>query len=106
VYRGFVADTGWQGLAELPRYLQGIERRLDRLPANAQRDRQLADQVAYVWEEYRRTLDRLPAAVAESDAARRIRWMIEELRVSYFAQALGTPYPVSEKRILRAVDEL
>jgi ATP-dependent RNA helicase HrpA len=106
VYRGFVTDTGWQGLAEVPRYLQAIEKRLDRLPANAQRDRQLTEQLAYVTDEYRLALGRLPAAVAESDAARRIRWMIEELRVSLFAQALGTPYPVSEKRILRAVDEL
>jgi ATP-dependent helicase HrpA len=106
VYRGFVTDTGWQGLAEIPRYLQAMEKRLDRLPANAQRDRQLTEQVAYVTDEYRATLDRLPAAIAESDAARRIRWMIEELRVSFFAQALGTPHPVSEKRILRAIDEL
>jgi ATP-dependent helicase HrpA len=39
-------------------------------------------------------------------ALTQIRWMLEELRVSYFAQALGTPYPVSEKRLLRAIDQV
>ena len=48
----------------------------------------------------------LPPARRGTDAVRRVRWMVEELRVSLFAQALGTPYPVSEQRIYRALDTL
>jgi ATP-dependent helicase HrpA len=49
---------------------------------------------------------RLPAHRREDEDVRQIRWMLEELRVSYFAQSLGTAYPVSDKRILRAIDAL
>jgi ATP-dependent helicase HrpA len=44
--------------------------------------------------------------VRPGETLEHIRWMLEELRVSYFAQALGTPYPVSDKRILKAMDQL
>jgi ATP-dependent helicase HrpA len=102
VYRGFVTDTGWEYLGELPRYLKAIEYRLDRIGGNLARDRQLADTVTQVWEEYEQLRDEVPAG----PGLRRIRWMVEELRVSLFAQALGTPYPVSDKRIYRAMDDL
>jgi ATP-dependent helicase HrpA len=48
----------------------------------------------------------LPPGRRESDEVRQLRWMVEELRVSLFAQSLGTPYPVSEQRIYRAMDQL
>jgi ATP-dependent RNA helicase HrpA len=59
------------------------------------------ESVAYVTDAWRRALDRRP-----DPALAGLRWMLEELRVSYFAQALGTPYPVSEKRVLRAIGQL
>jgi len=102
VYRGFVAETGWEYLGELPRYLKAIEYRLDRVAGNVARDRQLMATVDQVWQEYEQLRDEVPP----SDGLRRIRWMVEELRVSLFAQALGTPYPVSDKRIYRAMDDL
>jgi ATP-dependent helicase HrpA len=102
VYRGFVTETGWDYLGELPRYLKAIEYRLDRIAANVARDRQLMATVEQVWQEYEQLRDEVPP----SDGLRRIRWMVEELRVSLFAQALGTPYPVSDKRIYRAMDDL
>ncbi|MGH3978419.1 MAG: ATP-dependent RNA helicase HrpA [Pseudonocardiaceae bacterium] len=98
VYRGFVTGTGRQRLPDVTRYLRAIERRLDKLTAHPQRDRAWMLQVQEVEQEYRQ----LPAI----DAVARIRWMIEELRVSFFAQDLGTAYPVSVKRIRRAMDEL
>ncbi|MQA09818.1 MAG: ATP-dependent RNA helicase HrpA [Pseudonocardiaceae bacterium] len=101
VYPGFVTDTGWQRLPELPRYLRGIERRLAKLPQTG-RDAELMRAVQAVQEEYRQAAAQRP----NDDALRRIRWMIEELRVSYFAQDLKTPYPISDKRIYRALDEL
>ncbi|NJC69032.1 ATP-dependent RNA helicase HrpA [Planosporangium thailandense] len=102
IYRGFVTGTGWDALGELPRYLKAIEYRLDRVGGNLARDRQLMATVEQVWQEY----EQLRTEVPDSPGLRRIRWMIEELRVSLFAQALGTPYPVSDKRVYRAMDEL
>jgi ATP-dependent helicase HrpA len=102
IYRGFVTDTGWDYLGDLPRYLKAIEYRLDRVGGNLQRDRQFTATVEQVWQEY----EQLRHEVADSPGLRRIRWMVEELRVSLFAQALGTPYPVSDKRIYRAMDDL
>jgi ATP-dependent helicase HrpA len=105
VYRGFVTDTGWARLADLPRYLTAIERRLDKLPQNPQRDREQQSRIEQVQREYQEMLAALPPARRDDDAVRQIRWMIEELRVNVFAQALGTPYPVSEQRIYRAMDQ-
>ncbi|MDO3705963.1 ATP-dependent RNA helicase HrpA [Micromonospora sp. C28SCA-DRY-2] len=105
VHAGFITETGYARLPDLLRYLTAIERRLDRLPGNPQRDKQQQDRVAVVWKEYQDMLAALPPTKRNSAAVRQIRWMIEELRVNVFAQALGTPYPVSEQRIYRAMDE-
>jgi ATP-dependent helicase HrpA len=98
IHRGFVTGTGWERLADLPRYLAAIERRLDKLPENPARDRDRTLAVQEIEREYR--------DLPPSPATTGIRWMIEELRVNYFAQALGTPYPISDKRIFRAIDQL
>ncbi|TDC85188.1 ATP-dependent RNA helicase HrpA [Micromonospora sp. KC606] len=105
VHAGFITETGYARLPDLSRYLTAVERRLDRLPGNPQRDRQQQDRIAVVQKEYADMLAALPTARRSSAAVRQIRWMIEELRVNVFAQALGTPYPVSEQRIYRAMDE-
>jgi len=106
VYRGFVTATGWRQLPHLPRYLEAIQQRLDKLPGNPHRDRQRMQAVEEVQQAYRELVATVPATGATLDALWRVRWMIEELRVSYFAQGLGTAYPVSDKRIYRAIDEL
>ncbi|MFF5173124.1 ATP-dependent RNA helicase HrpA [Micromonospora sp. NPDC000089] len=105
VHAGFVTEAGYARLPDLLRYLTAIERRLDRLPGNPQRDRQQQDRIAVVRKEYADLLAALPPTRRQATAVRQIRWMIEELRVNVFAQALGTPYPVSEQRIYRAMDE-
>ncbi|HEX5595387.1 MAG TPA: ATP-dependent RNA helicase HrpA, partial [Micromonosporaceae bacterium] len=104
IYRGFITETGAARLNDLPRYLTAMDRRLDRLPQNPQRDRQLQSRVEQVQQEYQQMLAGLPPARRADEDVRQIRWMIEELRVNLFAQALGTPYPVSEQRIYRAMD--
>jgi ATP-dependent helicase HrpA len=96
---GFVTATGAQRLPDLTRYLQAIERRLDKLPRDPARDRDWMHRVETVLQAYRQLRDE----VGDGPELQRIRWMIEELRVSYFAQELRTPYPVSDKRILRAL---
>ncbi|HEU4423038.1 MAG TPA: ATP-dependent RNA helicase HrpA, partial [Pilimelia sp.] len=106
VYPGFVATTGAGRLPDLLRYLRAIETRLDKLPGNPQRDRQSMLVVQEIQREYRELFDRLRGGGPRVAELTRIRWMIEELRVSYFAQGLGTPYPVSDVRIYRAMDEL
>jgi ATP-dependent helicase HrpA len=106
VHPGFVTETGWGQLHHLPRYLRAIAYRLDRLPGTLARDRQLMAQVHEIEREYRELRADLPAGGAADEGLRDIRWMIEELRVGYFAQSLGTAYPVSDKRIFRAMDQL
>ncbi|MDG4831424.1 ATP-dependent RNA helicase HrpA [Solwaraspora sp. WMMD1047] len=106
VHRGFITEVGYARLADLPRYLAAIERRLDRLPTNPQRDREQQARIEQVQQEYADLVAGLPPARRADDAVRQLRWMIEELRVNVFAQALGTPYPVSEQRIYRVMDEV
>jgi ATP-dependent helicase HrpA len=102
VFPGFVTATGLARLPDVVRYLRGVERRLEALPINPQRDRDWMLTVRAVQREYEQLRQEIPAG----EGLRRIRWMIEELRVSYFAQGLGTAHPVSEKRIYRAMEEL
>lgn len=104
VYPGFVTETGWQRLPDLKRYLLAVDRRLEALPDHPQRDAQNLLKVQAVQQAYGELLARVPEGRRPSPEVRAIRWMIEELRVSFFAQGLGTPAPVSEKRILKAMD--
>jgi ATP-dependent helicase HrpA len=93
-------------LPSLTRYLRGIERRLDKLADNPGRDAQLMAIIGGLAGEYRDALAALPPAARATDDAQAIRWMIEELRVSLFAQTLGTPVPVSERRVRSAIERL
>jgi ATP-dependent helicase HrpA len=106
VYRGFVAATGLRRLPDVHRYVQGIGQRLRKLADYPGRDEELMLAVQGVEADYHALLDRLPPGAAPGEALREIRWMIEELRISYFAQSLGTPYPVSEKRLRRAMERV
>ncbi|MQA87775.1 MAG: ATP-dependent RNA helicase HrpA [Streptosporangiales bacterium] len=106
IYPGFVTATGWRRLPDLLRYLRAIERRLEKLPENPNRDREAMTAVRGLQRAYRQVLDGLPPGRPMREELAEIRWMLEELRVSYFAQQLGTPYPVSDKRIRRALDQL
>ncbi|POM23744.1 ATP-dependent RNA helicase HrpB [Actinomadura rubteroloni] len=106
VHPGFVTDTGRQRLPDLARYLKALEIRLDKLPENPGRDRQLAHQAETLDHEYEAALRRLPPARRDDEPARAVRWMLEEYRVSLFAQQLGTRFPVSDKRIRKALAQL
>ena len=83
-----------------------MDRRLDRLADNAGRDAQAMAVVHRVEDAYQAALAAVPSAVRTGEAAREVRWMIEELRVSLFAQTIGTPVPVSERRIMAAIEHL
>ncbi|GAA2604393.1 ATP-dependent RNA helicase HrpA [Streptomyces axinellae] len=101
---GFVTEHGAGRLSDLMRYLVAADRRLQQLPHHAERDRTRMAKVHEMRDEYLWLLEQFPPGRPVPQAAREIRWMIEELRVSYFAHALGTAYPVSDKRIVKAVD--
>jgi len=101
---GFVTLHGAGRLPDLLRYLVAADRRLQQLPNNAERDRSRTAKVREMWDEYLWLLEQFPEGRPVPQAARDVRWMVEELRVSYFAHALGTAYPVSDKRIMKAVD--
>jgi ATP-dependent helicase HrpA len=103
VYPGFVAATGRARLPDLVRYLQAAERRLDRMADNPGRDRALLARVEQAREWYADAVRRLPPGVSPSPELVGVRWMIEELRVSLFAQPLRTAYPISEQRIKAAL---
>jgi ATP-dependent helicase HrpA len=105
VYPGFVTTTGRARLVDVARYLRAIERRLDALVSRPDRDRSLMNQVHEVADEYEQWRASLPPARRDDAAVTDVRWMIEELRVSLFAQTVGTPLPVSDKRIRRAMAE-
>lgn len=101
---GFVTAHGVRRLPDLMRYLVAVDRRLQQLPGNADRDRARMAKVREMRDEYAWLLERFRPGRPVPQEALEIRWMIEELRVSYFAHALGTAYPVSDKRIVKAID--
>jgi ATP-dependent helicase HrpA len=103
---GFVSRTGRRRLGAVLRYLQAAQRRLDRLTDDVERDRRAMREVHQLQEEYRELVASLPPARREGPDVVEVRWMLEELRVSLFAQPMKTAYPVSEKRVLRAMDAL
>ncbi|MCE1178579.1 MAG: ATP-dependent RNA helicase HrpA [Micrococcales bacterium] len=103
VYPGFVADTGLARLPHLLRYLRAMTVRLERAAESPSRDRQLQEPVDRVEGAYADLLDSLPPGRRRSAPVREIGWQVEELRVSVFAQRLGTAAPVSEKRIAKAI---
>ncbi|MDR6506522.1 ATP-dependent RNA helicase HrpA [Arthrobacter oryzae] len=102
VFPGFVARTGYAQLSQLPRYLAAIEKRLEKLPGNVQRDALSMAAVQALEDDYDDAVSALLPGRRAGTELTQVRWMIEELRVSLFAVELGTAYSVSEKRI-RAV---
>src|SRR5262249_47452649 len=94
VYPGFVTATGADRLPDVARYLRAISRRLETLPRSPARDR-----------EWRAQVHQAARAYGERGGPAEVRWMLEELRVSFWAQSLGTRYPISPQRIERALDD-
>jgi ATP-dependent helicase HrpA len=105
VHPGFLSRTPWERLEHVPRYLKGYALRLQKYRASPERDQRHGPTVAGLWNLYE------ARAAADRDAGRtdakleEFRWMIEELRVSLFAQELRTPMPVSSKRLHKFWDE-
>ncbi|HEY0559047.1 MAG TPA: ATP-dependent RNA helicase HrpA [Frankiaceae bacterium] len=104
VHPGFVTETGAARLAQLPRYLTAMERRLERLTRDVPLDTELMRRVHGVEGAYRAALAAVPVGRPVPPVLGEVRWLLEELRVSLFAQQLGTPVKVSEERLYRMLD--
>jgi ATP-dependent helicase HrpA len=106
IFPGFMRALGWSHLADLPRYLKALQRRLQKVRENPERD---ARHAAFVdawrqrWQEVR---ERAAKADVPLEALDEFRWWIEELAVALFAQELKTPFPVSAKRLERRWSEI
>ena len=99
VYPGFVRDTPLEWLKEYPRYLKAIEQRFDKLGSQVQRDRVWSGELAGLWEQYRARAAKHGQEGKRDANLELYRWMLEEYRVSLWAQQLGTRMPVSDKRL-------
>ncbi len=98
---GWLAGTPWERLQHLPRYLKAASARLDKLRADPARDARLAAEIAAVEQPYRRERAARERLGGPGPELEQFGWLIEELRVSLFAQELRTPVPVSAKRLTK-----
>ncbi|MDR1529528.1 MAG: ATP-dependent RNA helicase HrpA [Burkholderiales bacterium] len=99
LYTGFFSQTPWTQLAHFPRYIKAMDRRLAKYPDRAVRDQKHGEQIAILWRRYQDRAKHNKKIGIHEPALEDYRWMIEEMRVSLFAQELKTPQPVSFKRI-------
>ncbi|HAT42939.1 MAG TPA: ATP-dependent RNA helicase HrpA [Rheinheimera sp.] len=105
LFKGFVTSHGAHKLDDVKRYLQALAKRLEKLPVDPNRDRLMMHEYQKAADAYQALLGKW-AGKPLPDEVVAIRWMLEELKVSLFAQQLGTPYPVSAKRVQMAIQEL
>ncbi|HEY8590194.1 MAG TPA: DUF3418 domain-containing protein, partial [Naasia sp.] len=105
VFPGFVSRTGLPQLERLPVYLAGATHRVGKLAENPGRDRVWMNEVQAATERYTSAGGTLPLAAESPPRIAGARWMLEELRISLFAQHLGARGPVSLQRITRALTD-
>jgi ATP-dependent helicase HrpA len=104
VGKRFLAQTDWGALQHLPRYLKAVQLRLDKWRGDPARDAARLAELRPLEQRYWRRVAELKGAPhARMDE---YRWLLEELRVSLFAQELRTPQPVSAKRLQKVWDQL
>lgn len=101
----FISDNSLKPLADILRYLKAIERRLEKLPSQLQTDRSNMEKIHTLNDLWIKWKNQLTEWREKEKEIKEVRWMLEELRVSLFAQQLGTAYPISEKRVLNAMNK-
>ncbi|CAM3223251.1 ATP-dependent RNA helicase HrpA [Pseudomonas plecoglossicida] len=99
VYPGFVRETPSDWFKELPRYLKAVELRLEKLGAQVQKDRVWSGELGNLWAQYKARADKHAQEGKRDEQLTLYRWLLEEYRVSLFAQQLGTKVPISDKRL-------
>jgi ATP-dependent helicase HrpA len=106
VYRGFLQHVADERLSDYPRYLQGLLKRVEKLSHAAARDQQRMAEMAELQQRWEQWDQQCRESGRVDDRIEEIRWGLEELRISLFAQELGTAYPVSVKRLLKRIKEM
>ncbi|HZP93107.1 MAG TPA: ATP-dependent RNA helicase HrpA [Burkholderiales bacterium] len=104
--QSFIATVPFERLKHYPRYLRAIGVRLDKIASNPERDTGWQSQLARLWQMYAARLEQDRLRGVRDAKLEEFRWMLEELRVSLWAQQLRTPYPISFKRLEKAWSEL
>ncbi len=106
VYHGFIEETPWERLGDLPRYLKALEIRLDRLGHAAARDQRRLRELTPFQQRWSERYQRMLKSGQHDPRLEEIRWLIEELRISRFAQEVRTRVPVSLKRLEKRWESL
>lgn len=106
VFKGFVTASGYSRLDDIARYLNAINRRLEKLPIDPNQDRLKMIEVEKAKSAYQELVNKQRKGQPISADIREVSWMLEELKVSLYAQNLKTPYPISVKRVLNRIKEL
>jgi ATP-dependent helicase HrpA len=99
LYKDCFSQTPWDQLQHLPRYLKALRLRIEKQPSNPDRDGKHAASVGLLWQHWQTEMEKQAKVDNVSPELQNFRWLIEELRVSLFAQELKTPFPVSTKRL-------
>ncbi|OPX56002.1 ATP-dependent helicase HrpA [Oceanospirillum multiglobuliferum] len=106
VHVGFLHQAGREWLTEYPRYLNAILLRLEKAGINRGRDQMWSEELRQLWQKYHTKAEQLKQREGSARSLDLFRWMLEEYRVSLFAQQLGVKLPVSAKRIDKLWSEL
>ena len=106
VYKDFILHTKREWLREYPRYLKAIQSRLEKLQGKPEQDRKFRLELTDLYQEYKKRHDLLTEKNIQSSDLQFYRWMLEEYRVSLFAQSLGTKQAVSAKRLKKLWSEI
>jgi len=106
IFKGFISSFGANKIKDLIRYFNAVERRLEKLRIDPNRDRLCILELDKVEQLYKAEVKKIPKGVKMPKDLEAVFWMQQELRVSFFAQTLGTPYPISAKRVINAIKDL
>jgi ATP-dependent helicase HrpA len=106
VFPNFVSAVGVKRLVDWQRYIEGIKRRFEKLPIDPIKDKLHQLNIEKIQGEYQKKCQQLPLGKEIPSELAEVRWLIEELRISFFAQQLGTNVPISAKRIANQLASL
>lgn len=106
VFDGFVVSTPWQRLTQYPRYLQAVEIRLDKIQNQLEKEKKWCAEFVQLWQSYEELKQKALETGEKEKEVEDLRWLLEEFRVSVYAQKLGTTEPVSSKRIEKYIASL
>jgi ATP-dependent helicase HrpA len=106
VYQGFLQETPWEQLQRYPAYLKALELRIDKLRHAAARDQQLLRELAQIQDKWKPRYEKMLQEQQHDERLEELRWSLEELRISLFAQEVKTASPVSVKRLQKRWEEL